>query len=471
MVTTTLCIPPSSTLFLHSGSVLLFSVQVPLLYFGLAICLIFKLFADGVKFTNIHGWDLEGSGRLFETVLERIQLGTLIPHLLLMNQCFFTQMWRTLALNVVVIIYVIVLQVFMYKNRMANLRSIMRITDKIEFQKASNIDVAYWVYRYSHPYIRVLGPRRALSFMSEHKPFEQPADASPVKSHTPKRFNIPINDNTPARASKKESLPDLNNSEKDGEDKQNESSSFRKLDSERKFGSNSKKSLPDEYGSLKLELPLQLKDDQSAKSENLFGSNSHFRKDGMLLDFAASPAWKQVERSAVEFGSFPGLNGLKVIEENKEDSQNEIDNAYNKEEIMAPRPSPFERSPTAHETDKPKQLSLVNPNPGETLKLKDMDSKPPSLLDIRTNKISSPIPLTLSRKNKSEGKYSLLSWKKMIQADKVLTEHQDDNSKDVLSVPNREAHSKFDLKDFKDQDSSNKQPIETSAKLVKSEIQ
>ena len=167
-------------------------MQVPLLYFGLSACLAFKLFADGVKFTNIHGWDLEGSGRLFETVLERCQLGTLIPHLLLVNQCFFNNMWRTLAINAAVILFVVVLQVFLYNNRMANLNSIMRIIGKIEFKTTTLWDIENWIYRYSHPYVRVLGAKQATLFMKEiNNPISLEVIAQ-ASLRMQRRYNVPV---------------------------------------------------------------------------------------------------------------------------------------------------------------------------------------------------------------------------------------------------------------------------------------
>lgn len=438
----------------------------------MAICFTFKLFADGVKFTNIHGWDLEGSGRLFETVLERIQLGTLIPHILLMNQCFFNEMWRTLAINVIVIIYVIVLQVFMYKNRMANLKSIMRITGKVEFKKTSNLDVAYWVYRYSHPYIRVLGLKRAMTFMND---INSPISLDSVAQNSariPRRFNIPIydQDGSPLRSAKKDSsLTELRHDQEVAERLNVEpSSSRRNLEFDRKFSlSNSKINLPDDLASIKLELPINGKED-SAKSENHFGSNSHFRKDGMLLDFASSPTWKQIEKSALEFNSFPGSNPLKVIEEKKDDSQFELDHAHSRDDDkIAENAHRITKSEINHDLENSQKIEKFQLKAPP--KLNDMDVKPPSLLDIRTNKIVSPIPLTLSRKNKSEGKFSLLAWKKMLQSDKQMTEHQEENSKDMLSVP-KHTNPDADSLASNFQDSIQKQPIETSAKLIKSEL-
>lgn len=416
---------------------------MPLLYFGLAICLAFKLFADGIKFTNIHGWDLEGSGRLFETVLERCQLGTLIPHLLLMNQCFFSQLWRTLGVNVIIIIYVIVLQVFMYKNRAANLQAIMRIIGKIEFQKTTSRDVANWVYRYSHPYVRVLGPKKATLFMNDiclPNNLEALSGVQQSKDH-PQRFNLPISDSSPTKSIRKDLVDQKDEQEFGSNPKFSNdpySSSRKNLDYERRIsagGSIGKAISPEDLSSLKLESPLHAKDDHlSFKSEGNFGSNSHFRKDGHHLDLAASPVWKEIEKSALEFNSLNGIN-LKVIEERKDDSQFEIDRALNQEDEPAEGEIPQHHQPHDHKIWEGAHKADSMPLKGSS-KLMDPEQKP-TLIDVRRNKIVSPIPLTLSRKNKSEGRVSMLSMKKMLQADKINTENQDDNSKDILSVPKK----------------------------------
>ena len=381
---------------------------MPLLYFGLAICLTFKLFADGVKFTNIHGWDLEGSGRLFETVLERCQLGTLIPHLLLMNQCFFNNMWRTLAINVIVIVYVIVLQVFMYKNRMANLRSIMRILDKIEFQQTTARDEAYWVYRYSHPYIRVLGPKLATEFMNAFDA-QMPIELlSETATRQQRRFNVPVADGSPIRIPRLDDDPasSVNRPFSD-----HMSSGRKHQESEKKlFQSNNRSVLNDDLGGIQLDFPLNIRDEMTPISEKHFSSNSHFRKDGLYLDLAATPLWHRQEKSN---GESLSLGQLKQVRESDQlDNQQGLDRAA----------SPVDRQLKEMEQEK-------SPHPSRE------DTKQLSMIDLRRNKVISPIPLTLTKKNKTEGRISLQNWKKLLLNDKQVTQNFDDNSKDALSVP------------------------------------
>jgi hypothetical protein len=349
--------------------------------------------------------------------LERCQLGTLIPHMLLMNQCFFNSMWRTLAVNVIVIIYVIVLQSFMYKNRMANLRSIMRILGKIDFQKTTARDEAYWVYRYSHPYIRVLGPKLATDFMNafeSHLPLEVLGEAA---SRQQRRFNVPVVDGSPIK------LPKLDDDPESSANKAFSdfiSSPRKQQDSEKKLNPSINRSLMNEdLGGIKLDFPLHIRDEMTPLSERQFSSN-HFRKDGFFLDLQASPVWRRLDKTPRESPS--SLSQLKPIKESDNlESQHELDKALSPDDLQ------------------PKEMQQLK-SVGQMIE----DSKQLSLIDLRRNKIVSPIPLTLSKKNISEKKISLHSWKKMLLADKEATQNFDDNSKDVLSVPRKTKEQEHD---------------------------
>lgn len=91
----------------------------------IALVLCFKLFADGVKFTNIHGWDLEGSGKLYEVALSRVQIGTAISHIILFNQCFWNGKLMNVFIHFLVIIFVGVLFITWKKHRKTKLSSIV----------------------------------------------------------------------------------------------------------------------------------------------------------------------------------------------------------------------------------------------------------------------------------------------------------------------------------------------------------
>ena len=183
------------------GYSLLTSVQVPLLYVGLVITLALKLFADGVKITNVHGWDIEGSGKLHELALTRIQFGTLIPHLLYANQCFWNKNYRTMAINIIMVLYSIVMVILFKKNRLAHLQPTMRILDKLEFQDIKKRDVVNWVFRYSHPYIRVMGPKNALPIINElNSPISHEPQVHPELENQ-RRFNMPIPGDSPLKLS------------------------------------------------------------------------------------------------------------------------------------------------------------------------------------------------------------------------------------------------------------------------------
>jgi hypothetical protein len=295
---------------------------VPILYFGLALTLSCKLFADGVKFTNIHGWDLEGSGRLFETVLARVQVGTSISHIILINQCFWNRMWRTLTINFIVLVYTLVVHFMLNKKRMARLSTIMRIIGKIEFKKPRKLDISNWVYRYSHPYIRVLGPKKATVYMNE---INSPVSLNPrvdswYQSQT--RFNVPI------QVSPLKKL-DSRKTEAEGDSvfKRDDSIDSEVLDADipRVFDIESSsrqrnKLISPNFDShledlkkescltpkrtgfrlpkkSKLDHPLSIPDQKLEDDiSDQYHSNSHFRQDGMILDLAITPQLDQLAK-------------------------------------------------------------------------------------------------------------------------------------------------------------------------------
>ena len=132
-----------------------FGVQVPLLYFLMCVVLVFKLFGDGVKFTNIHGWDLEGSGKLFEVALRRLLIGATISHTLLVNQCFWGKLWRTMSVNAFMMVYSLVVYFLFKKKSIAKLSTILRILEKTAtvFKKPTKHDLWNWKFRYNHPFL------------------------------------------------------------------------------------------------------------------------------------------------------------------------------------------------------------------------------------------------------------------------------------------------------------------------------
>lgn len=142
-------------------------MQSPLLYFGLVAALTMKLFADGVKITNIHGWDIEGSGKLYEVALSRVLFGTLIPHVLYTNQCFWKGLWRTMAVNIFMIVFCLCIMYLVRTNRLARLSIVLKVLEGLKFKDTKKKDVINWVYKFSHPYIRQKGMFIALNYMNE----------------------------------------------------------------------------------------------------------------------------------------------------------------------------------------------------------------------------------------------------------------------------------------------------------------
>ncbi len=167
----------------------------------ISIALTFKLFADGVKFTNIHGWDLEGSGKLYEVALARIQIGTAITHTILFNQCFWNAQVRNMVIHFLMIVLIVALHVVGKRHRKTKLESIVRIIDRMPFQVPSVRDKANWIYRYSHPYFRAKGVMETFRLMNQiNSPLSLEARIF-NRMREPKRFNMPFTVESPTKYS------------------------------------------------------------------------------------------------------------------------------------------------------------------------------------------------------------------------------------------------------------------------------
>lgn len=172
---------------------------MPVLYFGMSIALLFKLFSDGVKITNIHGWDLECSGRLYEVALNRLLIGLIISHVILLNECFWNTQWTIFSCNLLAVCFITGFYLFIRTKRRTTLPSLLGVVDKIKFQNINARDKANWVFRYSHPYIRILGTKKAIQVMNEiNSPVSIEAKVHPLLEKE-KRFNLPIPASSPSR--------------------------------------------------------------------------------------------------------------------------------------------------------------------------------------------------------------------------------------------------------------------------------
>lgn len=290
----------------------------------MAVTLSCKLFADGIKFVNIHGWDLEGSGRLFETAVTRIQLGTVVGHIVLVNECFWNRNWRTLSINFIMIVFILAVQFVLNKKTVTKLNTVLRIIGKIDFQTPTSIDKSNWVYRYSHPYIRVLGPKQACVYMNE---INSPVSVEP-RAHTwyqeQRRYNVPLPLQSPLKKSltkQATELLSLDDKKLEGMEKMHEKTKLN-LDKNRELEmfSNKKEYEMDDgiYSPLQLSnrfklAPAQAQENEIPKSAKLerplknqteeadheffhfYSNNSHFRRDGFNLDRAISPDLHKLE--------------------------------------------------------------------------------------------------------------------------------------------------------------------------------
>lgn len=177
-----------------------FGVQVPLLFFGVTFVLLVKIFADGVKITNIHGWDIEGQGKLYESVLGIILIGALMPHLLYLNQAFWVSKWNSAFINTIMVIYLLIFIAFYFKKKVSNICYVLRCLSGHPFRQVTPQDVSNWAFRYSHPYIRVRGPEEAFEFINQiNSPIRDLPELHPNWSGV--RDNRPLQGGSPERSS------------------------------------------------------------------------------------------------------------------------------------------------------------------------------------------------------------------------------------------------------------------------------
>ena len=231
----------------------------------------------------------------------------------------------------------------MYKNRAAKLNAIIRIIGKVKFQTPTQTDKSNWVFRYSHPYIRVLGPQQATVFMNDiNSPISIEPNVHPILQHQ-RRFNLPIPFSSPVRSLTKVSTlnacgDDLKNEANDNnfplngevfnpENKSQKGSEIANDNSVNGF------SAEDSLKGIRIKLDWPLSIHETSPKEQIFGSNSHFRKDGEMLDFAISPRWNPLDKSPHIFGSVThhkDQKELEIINEKKDDHIFDPDNQKSK---------------------------------------------------------------------------------------------------------------------------------------------
>ena len=290
-----------------------FGVQVPLLYFLMSFVLIFKLFADGVKFTNIHGWDLEGNGKLFEVALRRLLIGTTISHTLLVNQCFWGKLWRTMTVNLFMLVYSLVVYFMFKKKSIAKLSTILRIlqTTATTFKKPSKSDLRNWLFRYNHPFLCNLDQAQLVQEMEIYQSNTSSNDVA-LRGGKKRRFNKPISIQSPSRPSIEDNQeePAPQDSHLPSKFSSNRENSGQQPDllarvQEQQFRSN--KSEDPSEGVLGLGSGSKVKPKLKISSNTgevfqpvdaVFTRSSRFRRDGSLLD----PAFKFPEEDIEEAG-------------------------------------------------------------------------------------------------------------------------------------------------------------------------
>ena len=288
-----------------------FGVQVPLLYFLMSLVLILKLFADGVKFTNIHGWDLEGSGKLFEVALRRLLIGAVISHTLLVNQCFWGKLWRTMSVNLFMLVYSLVVYFMFKKKSIAKLSTILRIlqTTETAFKKPSKSDLRNWLYRYNHPFLCNLDQAQLMQEMEVFQSNTSSNDIAVRGGGKKRRFNKPISIHSPSRpgtedkqereeVQAQDSLPPSKFSS--NRDSPAQQPDLLARPQEQVFRSNRSDESPEGASGSKVrpKLKISSQTQDGTQPPELFTRSSRFRRDGSLLD----PAFKFLDEDIEEAG-------------------------------------------------------------------------------------------------------------------------------------------------------------------------
>lgn len=222
-------------------------------------------------------------------------------------------------------------QFALYKKGMASLRTIVRIIGKIDFKKPTQLDKSNWMYRYSHPYIRVLGPKEATVYLNE---INSPVSVDP-KVHPwyqkQNRFNVPLPVGTPMRRGLtrpteansdnqffRSTYSDQEPIDNNKELKLMAMNSLKEIDSMMEpntispliFNKIGETPTPrdnvimsERRPILRLPIPVSEENISLNHSHFIFQSNSHFKIDGLMLDLAMSPKMREIDGKHFAFNS------------------------------------------------------------------------------------------------------------------------------------------------------------------------
>lgn len=349
-----------------------------------------------------------------------------------------------MSINFIIIIYILAVQFMLYKRYMASLSTIMRIIGKIDFKKPTQLDKSNWVYRYSHPYIRVLGPKEATVYMNE---INSPVSVDP-KVHpwfqSQNRFNVPQplfspvrrGQTRPTEAAFDEYLKDsaLIESELFESKKEKDFDSINSIKEnniQQAFAGLSPLQIDDKGLALSprgtrkisaiksvLQLPIALSGDNTPMSyiPTIFQSNSHFKLDGMILDMAISPDMRKLDGGSI------GLGLGKFFSD--KDSPNNLDAIEDKdvadsESIKEPKKDLAKSSIAGHSENPDKDVVLSqaqvesqefhsNKHSG---KRSNNSDKKPTFIDLKKKRQVGPLPFTGKPGSHKESKSSLANFR------------------------------------------------------------
>lgn len=452
-----------------------FGVQVPLLYFLMCVVLVFKLFGDGVKFTNIHGWDLEGSGKLFEVALRRLLIGATISHTLLVNQCFWGKLWRTMSVNAFMMVYSLVVYFLFKKKSIAKLSTILRILEKTAtvFKKPTKHDLWNWKFRYNHPFLCNQDQAQLLQEMDVFQSNTSSNEAAVRGGAKKRRFNKPISIHSPSRPGSEDRQdkeeapgPESQPASKFSSNRENQGQQPDLLarPQEQNFKSVRSEDSPESVPGSKVKPKLRISSQTQEgvpPAENTVARSSRFRKDGSMLDpqaFKFSESDIEEEGEDLEFSPQkaaqkiglprPARLELSRINEDEEEQIREsqvqlkqTDSSRSKnqaavnprgKEIECPAPVPKKKSVV------PISMATRDPHEAEHLEKKPMFREDKDR--EKTQVSNSPLDLLRTKQNtQDEPSLSAIPAEPSRQVKSQITTHTNPPTKTAQNIDMREA--------------------------------
>ena len=165
----------------------------PVLYVFCFIFLFLKALCDGITFICIYGNDVQGNGKLFESALRKVHIGLFLSHLVLISQCYWTNNYRAMIVNIIVAAVTLFIQLLLKYFGQADFKTIISMFKFIKFEKPNLNDKADWLFAYTHPFVKKTS--FVEQFISEFN-MHQPVKPRELRKNDPefkRKFELQLN--------------------------------------------------------------------------------------------------------------------------------------------------------------------------------------------------------------------------------------------------------------------------------------